>query len=247
MNKKTIAFLVAVGLLLLFVFFSRTVQAPEVTNDIKNSSEIQTPTHDEAELVGLAFIQDVILVAPPNSDPYAAARIYEALSSSARHSVAESFISADIARFVGIQDVPDAGVSVEDLQIINDTQVTLVLGLNYTGTRALRAINMIVEGSEWKVDSVDVLSVYPPEEPVLIPGTPSEPTIPVLPNDCQVAGCSSQLCVDSSIGDIITTCEWREEYACYQTATCERQTDGQCGWTLTEELQACLVDSDIIQ
>jgi len=25
---------------------------------------------------------------------------------------------------------------------------------------------------------------------------------------------------------MMTTCEWRDEYACYQTATCERQPDG---------------------
>lgn len=54
---------------------------------------------------------------------------------------------------------------------------------------------------------------------------------------CQVTGCSGQLCADQPI---FTTCEWREEYACYDTATCERQKDGSCGWTQTPELDACL-------
>lgn len=54
---------------------------------------------------------------------------------------------------------------------------------------------------------------------------------------CQVTGCSGQICADQ---DVITTCEARKEYACYETATCERQADGQCGWTETPELQACL-------
>ena len=55
---------------------------------------------------------------------------------------------------------------------------------------------------------------------------------------CYVGGCSGQVCSDQE--GVITTCEWRDEYACYQTATCERQADGQCGWTQTPELLACL-------
>lgn len=55
---------------------------------------------------------------------------------------------------------------------------------------------------------------------------------------CYVGGCSSQLCSDTP--GMASTCEYREEYACYQTASCERQTDGECGWTQTDELLACL-------
>jgi eight-cysteine-cluster-containing protein len=58
---------------------------------------------------------------------------------------------------------------------------------------------------------------------------------------CYVGGCSGQICSDRE--GVISTCEWREEYACYQTATCERQFDGQCGWTPTPELDACLADN----
>lgn len=66
----------------------------------------------------------------------------------------------------------------------------------------------------------------------------------VQPLGCRPAGCSSQLCVsEDEAADIITTCEWRDEYACYQHATCERQQDGRCGWTMTNSLQACLRNS----
>ncbi|MDO8515741.1 MAG: hypothetical protein Q7S28_00650, partial [bacterium] len=57
---------------------------------------------------------------------------------------------------------------------------------------------------------------------------------------CYRAGCSSQLCVDEKDKDIVTTCEYREEYGCYQGAKCERQTNGQCGFTPSMELSACL-------
>lgn len=60
--------------------------------------------------------------------------------------------------------------------------------------------------------------------------------------ECQVGGCSGQVCHEA--GDpVFTTCEWRPEYACYQTyGQCERQPDDTCGWTPTAELQACLAD-----
>jgi hypothetical protein len=59
--------------------------------------------------------------------------------------------------------------------------------------------------------------------------------VPLAP--CRKTGCSSHVCSDQ---DVITTCEFRPEYACYQQATCERQPDGQCGFTPTPELAACL-------
>ncbi len=57
---------------------------------------------------------------------------------------------------------------------------------------------------------------------------------------CVVGGCSGQRCVQQGGPGMITTCEWRAEYACYQRATCEVQADGKCGWTETPALTSCL-------
>jgi hypothetical protein len=54
---------------------------------------------------------------------------------------------------------------------------------------------------------------------------------------CIKTGCSSAICSDHNV---ISTCEWRPEYACYQKATCERQANGNCGFTQTRELTSCL-------
>lgn len=59
---------------------------------------------------------------------------------------------------------------------------------------------------------------------------------------CEVSGCSSQLCigpVEAALGMGGSTCEWKEEYICYRGARCERQQNGQCGWTETPELITC--------
>lgn len=54
---------------------------------------------------------------------------------------------------------------------------------------------------------------------------------------CRATGCSGQFCSDK---DVVTTCEFSPEYACYQKAKCERQATGDCGWTQTAELASCL-------
>lgn len=54
---------------------------------------------------------------------------------------------------------------------------------------------------------------------------------------CVKTGCSGTLCSDQ---DMVSTCEWKDEYACYKSAKCERQPDGACGFTQTPELTACI-------
>ncbi len=56
--------------------------------------------------------------------------------------------------------------------------------------------------------------------------------------DCQRGGCSGQIC--SNRAGVVSTCEFRPEYACYQQAECGAQSSGHCGFTQTPELQMCL-------
>lgn len=58
--------------------------------------------------------------------------------------------------------------------------------------------------------------------------------------ECRPTGCSGQICSDE---DVASTCEYLPEYDCYKTAVCERQENGECGWTMTDELRACLENS----
>lgn len=58
---------------------------------------------------------------------------------------------------------------------------------------------------------------------------------------CFVGGCSQQLCSDQP--NMASTCEWTASYACYKSAKCERQPNGQCGWTPSAELAMCLKDA----
>lgn len=78
--------------------------------------------------------------------------------------------------------------------------------------------------------------------PVSMPG---EPVLPIVAKGCFIGGCSSQICSDEA--NVMSTCEWKESYACYQSAVCEKQATGQCGWTQTEELNSCIVNAGQVE
>ena len=63
-------------------------------------------------------------------------------------------------------------------------------------------------------------------------------------NSCNTTGCSGQACSNQ---EVITTCEFLPEYVCYRNAVCERQSNGECGWTLTNELTQCLEEQSAEQ
>ena len=54
---------------------------------------------------------------------------------------------------------------------------------------------------------------------------------------CVISGCSGQVCASQPL---LSSCEWRFEYACFADAVCEPQPDGRCGWTMTDALKQCL-------
>lgn len=58
-------------------------------------------------------------------------------------------------------------------------------------------------------------------------------------NYCVVGGCSNELCLEAT-SSVSSPCIWKPQFECYKTAQCEVQTDGQCRWTKTTELNNCL-------
>ena len=69
-----------------------------------------------------------------------------------------------------------------------------------------------------------------------------EPDCTARPNTpCVITGCSSHVCADRHI---ITTCEFRCEYACVRLTTCEVQADGNCGWTTNAAFEACIAECE---
>lgn len=69
---------------------------------------------------------------------------------------------------------------------------------------------------------------------------PVSPTGVKFESGCKTGGCSGELCLDAKSEDIASICIYREEWACYKYAVCEKQSDGNCAWTQTPQYQSCI-------
>lgn len=78
--------------------------------------------------------------------------------------------------------------------------------------------------------------------PAMAMGDRQAPDTPHTSSGCIIGGCSGELCTNASNGDMMSTCEVRAEYACYKGAECKRQSDGNCGWTITPTMKQCLAN-----
>lgn len=71
----------------------------------------------------------------------------------------------------------------------------------------------------------------------------SEPQAqPFVAEGCQVTGCSGHVCANAG-QEVITTCEWKTSYSCYNPANTrciQDETTGQCGWEESSELKTCI-------
>jgi hypothetical protein len=80
--------------------------------------------------------------------------------------------------------------------------------------------------------------VQPDGSPACRPG--GAPADAGGPGHCFATGCSGEVCADH---EVVTICMMRPEHECYQRyGECARQPDGECGWTPTAELTACVED-----
>lgn len=62
-------------------------------------------------------------------------------------------------------------------------------------------------------------------------------------NDCATAGCSGQLCVSKDQAkDIITTCEYKEEYECLKLSSCSCMNN-KCQWQENNEYLNCIANT----
>lgn len=60
----------------------------------------------------------------------------------------------------------------------------------------------------------------------------------IADSDCAKAGCSGQVCTTTlEAPNIVTTCEYRPEYDCYQASGCGC-IKGKCSWD--EEVESCV-------
>lgn len=152
-----------------------------------------------------------------------------------------------------------SGVSVKPIELISDSRCGRGLTCVWTGTVSLK-----IEINDGGIKTMDILdlenpiklknstlslskvSPYPEKDSKISLSNylfefsvlKDAPPVTGTKDQCFVGGCSGQICSDRK--DVVSNCIWTESYACYATAKCERQQNGQCGFTETPELKMCL-------
>ncbi|MBU1090020.1 hypothetical protein KKF38_04505 [Patescibacteria group bacterium] len=99
----------------------------------------------------------------------------------------------------------------------------------------------IVEGGEEEIAEEDLIEVEDSEE---VTETSKEEAKIVENNEekiCVVSGCNGEVCAEESFD---SACVAKKEYQCYNSAICEVQEDGECGWTQSLELVNCLAEME---
>jgi hypothetical protein len=84
----------------------------------------------------------------------------------------------------------------------------------------------------------------------LLPGQVDQGLSNVLPGDtvqgetsCVRSGCGGILCTEASKATAPdASCNIQPHFACFDDAVCEVQGNGQCGWTQSDSLSACLIN-----
>ena len=63
-------------------------------------------------------------------------------------------------------------------------------------------------------------------------------------SDCDIGGCSSQICGNKNeVKDIITTCEYRQEYECLKSTSCGC-INNRCVWEENTKYLSCLKERE---
>lgn len=145
------------------------------------------------------------------------------------------------ARLNGIRCIAAPCNSVEELKL-NSTVLRNIAGLELAAANASPA--QLEDASAQLTTGLIVAGKH---KPVTGPGGKSQTLVAnqfYLPfskdaKQCHIGGCSGQLCGDHP-DDLVSTCEYLPEYACYTTAACEQQSDGNCGWTPSKTLSTCI-------
>ncbi|MEO1172149.1 MAG: hypothetical protein AAFX94_08865 [Myxococcota bacterium] len=122
--------------------------------------------------------------------------------------------------------------------LLHETEDTCEAALTETLTFSLASLESSYRGDRSTDDGNEVVLRVADQR---VSYFTDETNSAVLQEACGTGGCSGELCAPASVAaDLSSTCEARPEYACLEDATCERQSDGRCGWTYSEKALQCL-------
>jgi hypothetical protein len=159
MKIVTIIILAGVGLFLLNKNTTQNVQNNETDNTQTTVTPVNQVVIQSPEETIDTFLANFISSAPPNSDQQAIKEAVSALSEGAKIDTTEP-TSGDLARFIGVQDVPDsyevgeATLGDNNASNVVDGLAEVKVTLKYSGGDTERVFLLSKVENNWQIDGV---------------------------------------------------------------------------------------------
>lgn len=96
------------------------------------------------------FTRDLFRVAPPSLDKEAIRSTYDKLSDKAKEQIKSL---SDIAKFAGVQDLPDRGWRVVEVDR-KDGEAVVRMIWDYSGGAIEKRFSLVYESGRWKIDGI---------------------------------------------------------------------------------------------
>jgi hypothetical protein len=169
MNKNTtivISLLVFLAIGGLFLYRTNVRQGdltdPLQTVEIEHPDTSEVTQYQNPEEALDVFLKSFIASAPPATDLDALPTALSLVSDRVRLEMPTEPNSGDLARFVGLQDVPDNGyeigevVAFDNAEIgVEDEMAEVEVIFNFSGGDAPRFFQLVRVNNSWKVDAVN--------------------------------------------------------------------------------------------
>ncbi len=220
-----------------FIAHNNIAQAP-ILETPSNDQNVQTPPNSDVEemsTVVLPYGETTLKVGETATFKALAVKVVKITSESRCPSDVTCIQAGTVA--IDIEGITPQGAVKSNLEIgekVNVSDVQII----FTGVEP-----PLVSGTQIPTGAYEfTFEVTERIKPPVI-NLPKPVTEVPYDDRCYVGGCSAQYCSENPA--LVSTCEFKEEYACYQKAECARQQSGECGWTESAELNACLMNAGV--
>ena len=164
MNKTTIvvSIVIVLGATGLFLVKRNSLLKPEPASQTESEVAVELPQGlpGPTEVVE-TFLESFIASAPPSVDNEVIKTAMSLLSEGAAMGLPTDPTSGDLARLIGVQDLPDQGYEVGDVSFkdnaaadIKDGLAEVEVALKYSGGDTTKTFLLSQSGAGWKIDGI---------------------------------------------------------------------------------------------
>lgn len=155
-NKKNIilAIILTVIIAIIIGVLWQIMNTPQI-QETPQKEEFQEiiPSSEEAEFIGHDFMLQFLKL-ENEEDTKATEMIFFYLSKPAKEKIDKSNFKESINQFLKVSKIPKQGINIEDLQIKDFHNTSVIIELNFSEKSKMRKLDLIVENGEWKINEV---------------------------------------------------------------------------------------------